>query len=180
MIYVFLAEGFEENEALVTVDLIRRAGFEIRMVSVGDDMKVTGAHGIPVFADFKESEFCDIMPAVVILPGGMPGTENLEKSATVDFAIYNAMERGNLVCAICAAPSILGKRGYLQGKKATCYPGFENELIGATIVDERVVRDGNIITAKGMGCATEFALAIIEAIAGKEKADEVAKSALIV
>ena len=173
MIYVFLAEGFEENEALVTVDLIRRAGFEIRMVSVGDDMKVTGAHGIPVFADFKETEYCDIMPAVVILPGGMPGTENLEKSATVDFAIYNAMERGNLVCAICAAPSILGKRGYLQGKKATCYPGFENELIGAVISSLGVVTDGNITTAKGMGVALAFAKELTSLLVSPEASNKI-------
>ena len=179
MIYVFLANGFEENEALVTVDLLRRAGLELRTVAVGGDNKVTGAHGIPVIADIKDTEFCDIMPEVVILPGGMPGTENLDQSLTVQVALLDAMRRGNLVCAICAAPMILGKLGYLEGKRATCFPGFEQYLEGATVVDERVVRDGNVITAKGMGCANEFALAIIEAICGKEKADEVASTAFI-
>lgn len=179
MIYVFLANGFEESEALVTVDLLKRAGLDLRTVAIGDDNKVTGAHGIPVIADIKDTEFCDIMPAVVILPGGMPGTTNLESSDTVQMALYDAMKLGHLVCAICAAPSILGNAGYLKGKRATCFPGFEDSLVGATVVDERVVRDGNVITSKGMGCAAEFALAIIEAVASKEKADEIAKSAFI-
>lgn len=179
MIYVFLAEGFEEIEALTPVDLMKRAGLDLRTVAIGGDNKVCGAHGIPVFADIKDDEFCDVFPEAIILPGGMPGTVNLEESSTVAYAIYDAMQQGGLVCAICAAPSILGKGGYLKGKNATCYPGFEQYLEGATLVDEKVVRDGNIITASGMGGATEFALAIVEALAGKEKADEVAKSALI-
>lgn len=179
MIYVFLANGFEEIEALYTVDIIRRAGLELRTVAIGGDNKVCGAHGIPVIADIRDDEFCDIMPEVVVLPGGMPGTTNLENSATVQTALSDTIKLGNLVCAICAAPSILGKRGYLAGKKATCFPGFEEYLEGAKIVDERVVCDGNIITAKGMGCAAEFALAIIEKLLGKEKADEVAVSAHI-
>lgn len=179
MIYVFLANGFEEIEALYTVDLLRRAGLDMRTVAVGDDIKITGSHGISVIADIKESDFCDVMPAVVILPGGMPGTLNLEASNTVEMAIYNAMEHGNLVCAICAAPSILGVAGYLKGKRATCFPGFEEYLDGAIFTDARVERDGNIITAKGMGCAAEFALTIIEALLGKEKADEVARAAII-
>jgi 4-methyl-5(b-hydroxyethyl)-thiazole monophosphate biosynthesis len=179
MIYVFLAEGFEEIEALTPVDLIRRAGFEVRTVAIGGDNKVCGAHGIPVITDIKDTEYCDIKPEVVILPGGMPGTLNLEESPTVQFALYDAMKNGGLVCAICAAPSILGKLGYLKDKNATCYPGFEQYLEGATLVDKQIVRDGNIITANGMGGATEFALAIVEAIAGKEKAEQIAKSALI-
>lgn len=179
MIYVFLANGFEEIEALMPLDLLRRAGLEVRTVAIGDDHKVTGAHGISVIADIKDTEFCDVMPSAVILPGGMPGTSNLEESATVALTIHDTLQQDGLVCAICAAPSILGNAGYLKGKNATCFPGFEQYLDGAQITDARVVRDGNFITAKGMGCATEFALAIIEAIAGKEKADEIALSALI-
>lgn len=178
MIYVFLANGFEEIEALVPVDLLKRAGHEVRTVAVGcgGDTKVEGAHGIEVIANLREGDFCDVMPSVVILPGGMPGTTNLEASTTVWCASKNCVERNGLLCAICAAPSILGKWGLLEGKRATCFPGFEQYLEGATSVDEKVVVDGNIITAKGMGCATEFALAIIEHLDGKEKADEIAAS----
>lgn len=180
MVYVFLAEGFEEIEALTPVDLIKRAGIEVRTVAIGGDNKVVGAHGIAVLADIKDNEYCDIKPKVVILPGGMPGTANLEDNPTVTFAVNDCLRYDGLVCSICAAPSILGKMGLLKGKSATCFPGFEEHLEGASVLDSRVVRDGNFITAKGMGCAAEFALAIIEAIAGKEKADEVARSAFIV
>lgn len=179
MIYVFLAEGFEELEALTPVDLIRRAGFEVRTVAVSGDNKVKGAHGIEVVADIRDVELCDKRPKVVILPGGMPGTTNLELSDTVKITIDNAMSQGSLVCAICAAPSVLGKMGYLEGKRVTCFPGFEKYLEGATVVDERVVRDGNIITAKGAGCATEFALSIIEAVADSETADRVKRESFV-
>lgn len=176
MVYVFLAEGFEELEALTPVDLIRRAGIEVRTVAVGGDNKVKGAHGVEVIADLRESELCDRRPNVVLLPGGMPGTRNLELSEVVAISIENALSIGSLVCAICAAPSVLGKRGYLEGKKATCFPGFEQYLEGAIVnPDARVVRDGNIITAKGAGCATEFALAIIEALTDRETAHRVAR-----
>lgn len=179
MIYVFLAEGFEEIEALTPVDMLRRAGLEVKTVAVGDSNMVIGAHGIGVVADINEKEYCDREPLAIILPGGMPGTTNLENSATVSVALIEAASRGSLICAICAAPSILGITGLLKGRKATCFPGFEEYLDGAIVVDEKVVRDGNVITSKGMGCAAEFSHAIIKAILGKEKADEVAKNAFI-
>ena len=180
MIYVFLANGFEEIEALTPVDLLRRAGLEVKTVAVGGkDNKIVGAHRIGVCCDIKDTEFCDEAPEVVILPGGMPGTTNLMDSEAVSFATVNTAACGGLVCAICAAPSIPGQMGLLKNKKATCFPGFEEYLDGATVVDERVVRDGNFITAKGMGCAAEFALAIIEALCGEEKAADVANSAFI-
>lgn len=181
MVYVFLAEGFEELEALTPVDLIRRAGIEVRTVAVGGvgGNKVKGAHGIEVMADIKDTELCDRRPRAVILPGGMPGTTNLGLSDTVAITLDNALSNGSLVCAICAAPSVLGKVGYLDGRRATCFPGFEKYLEGAVISDARVVRDGNIITAKGAGCATEFALAIIEALADAETAEKVARDAFV-
>ncbi len=179
MIYLFLAEGFEEIEALTPVDVLRRAGLELKTVAVGENKTVKGAHGIEVVADMTENEVEIDTPEAVILPGGMPGTLNLENSEVVIETVARAMMGGSLVCAICAAPSILGICGYLKHRNATCYPGFEQYLDGATFVDERVVRDGNIITAKGMGCAAEFALSIVEALCGKEKADEVATSAII-
>ena len=179
MIYLFLAEGFEEIEALTPVDILRRAGLEVKTVAVGESQAVKGAHGIEVVADILESEIENVTPEAIILPGGMPGTINLEESPIVIETLLRAMSSGSLVCAICAAPSILGISGYLKHRKATCYPGFEEYLDDATFVDERVVRDGNIITAKGMGCAAEFALCIVEALCGKDKADEVATSAII-
>ena len=179
MIYVFLAEGFEEIEALTPVDMLRRAGLDVKTVAVGDSNTVIGAHGIPVVADMNEKEYCDCNPSVIILPGGMPGTTNLENSAVVSVALIEAASRGSLICAICAAPSILGITGLLKGRRATCFPGFEEYLDGAIVVDERVVRDGNVITSKGMGCAAEFSHAIIDAILGNDKANEVIKSAFI-
>jgi 4-methyl-5(b-hydroxyethyl)-thiazole monophosphate biosynthesis len=179
MLYLFLAEGFEEIEALTPLDVLRRAGLEIKTVAVGESKTVKGAHGIEVVADIAESELENDVPEAIILPGGMPGTTNLEESAKVIEALSRAMMNGSLVCAICAAPSILGISGYLKGRKATCYPGFEQYLDGAELVNERVVRDGNIITSKGMGCAAEFALCIVEALISKQKADEIALSAII-
>ncbi len=176
MICVFLANGFEEIEALTPVDILRRAGFEVRTVAVGNDNAVVGAHGITVVADIKEEELCTICPEAIVLPGGMPGAANLDNSRVVAMSVHQSMKHGGLVCAICAAPMVIGNLGYLNGKRATCFPGFEQYLEGADVCDEKVVRDGNIITAKGMGCANEFALAIVEALSGKEKADEIAKS----
>jgi 4-methyl-5(b-hydroxyethyl)-thiazole monophosphate biosynthesis len=116
---------------------------------------------------------------MIILPGGMPGTRHLDACRTVDTALAAASRHGAYIAAICAAPMVLGKRGYLRGKRAVCFPGFEEYLDGATYTNERVVVDGNIITAKGMGCTAEFALAIVEALLGKAKADEISASAFI-
>jgi 4-methyl-5(b-hydroxyethyl)-thiazole monophosphate biosynthesis len=178
-ICVFLAEGMEEIEALTVVDICRRAQIDTKTVSVTEDRVVTSSHAVKVEADMILSEVDVETLDMIVLPGGMPGTTNLEESAKVIDAIVQAMVNNTLIGAICAAPSILGICGCLKGRKATCFPGFEEYLDGANILDERVVRDGNIITAKGMGCATEFALCIIQALAGKEKADEIAISAII-
>lgn len=173
MIYMFLAEGFEEVEALAPLDLIRRAGLEIRTVGVGSKT-VVGSHGIPVVADMTADEFTDDAPDTVILPGGMPGTKNLDADETVHKAIANAVKNDAYICAICAAPMILGKLGLVRGKKAVCYPGFEKYLDGATVPEKKVVRDGKIITAKGMGAAVEFGLAIVEALKGEKTAEDLA------
>ena len=179
MVYIFLANGFEEIEALFPLDLLRRAGIDVTTVAVGNSKTVTGAHGISVVADITESELDKSAIEAVILPGGMPGTTNLDCSDIVQSTIKVAIDMDKLVCAICAAPSILGKKGYLRDKKATCFPGFEQYLDGAIFSDERVVRDGNFITSKGMGCAAEFGLAIIDALLGAEKSNEIEKSAFI-
>ncbi|MBE6828086.1 MAG: DJ-1/PfpI family protein [Ruminococcaceae bacterium] len=173
MIYMFLAEGFEEVEALAPLDVMRRAGLDVATVGVGDNF-IRGSHGVTVVCDLSTTglevpEFFD----GVILPGGMPGTVNLEKNRTVQAFIDAAYERHEYLCAICAAPSILGHKGYLSGKNAVCFPGYEEELEGAVISDKGVVRDGKFITAKGMGVATEFGLEIVAAFLGQEKADSV-------
>ncbi len=162
MIYVFLANGFEEIEALAVVDVLRRAELDVLTVGVGEDF-IIGSHQIPVACDIPEKALVlDEKVEAIVLPGGMPGTLNLEKSATVQKAIDWATENGKLVCAICAAPSILGHKGLLDGKTATCFPGFEDELFGATVSKDFVVKDGNVITARGMGSAIEFGLQIAE------------------
>ena len=174
MVYIFLADGFEEIEALCPLDILRRAGLEVVTVGIGGKREIVGAHGIGVMADIADTELTLDKPELILLPGGMPGTKNLEASGVVRAAILDAQERKSFIAAICAAPSVLGKMGLLEGVEATCFPGFEQHLIGATISTEKVIRDGRFITAKGMGVALEFGLCIVEALLGKEKADEIA------
>ena len=172
MIYVFLADGFEEIEALCPIDIMRRAGLSV--ITVGISKKeIIGAHGITVLADITDSELnFEGSIELIFLPGGMPGTKNLDASSSVHRMIDMALEQNSYIAAICAAPMILGKRGLLQGKEAVCYPGFEEYLIGADIpTHKNIVRDGNIITAKGMGVATEFGLTLTFILCGKEKAN---------
>lgn len=171
MFYMFFADGFEEVEAVATLDVIRRAGIEIESAGIGSDT-ITGSHNIKFICD----RLCnDIKPGSdlegIILPGGMPGTTNLMNSPVVNEFIDYCSSNSLLICAICAAPMILGKKGLLNGKKAICFPGFENELIGANISDEFVCKDGNVITAKGMGSAINFGLEIVAAVKGKTFAD---------
>ncbi len=177
MIYMFLAEGFEEVEALCPLDLLRRAGLPVVTVGVGGKL-VRGSHGITVEADLPDTEYFDNAPDMVILPGGMPGTLNLGQSDVVRAAVETAAAREGYLAAICAAPSILGDMGYLAGKRAICYPGFEDRLRGATVSPKRVVRDGNIITAAGMGVALDFGLELVSVLVGKEKAEELRHAVL--
>lgn len=170
MIYMFLANGFEEVEALMPLDLMRRAGLPVKTVGIGS-LDITGSHGITVKADMLDSDFSDNSPECVILPGGMPGTKNLDASPIVHKALDAALENNSLICAICAAPMILGKRGILKGKNATCFPGFEEYLEGAN-VGGRAVRDGQVITGVGMGAALEFGIEIVAALCGRASADK--------
>lgn len=177
MIYVFLANGFEETEAIAPIDILRRSELDVKTVGIGEEV-VVSSHGIAVIPDITEVDF---VPSddidMIVLPGGMPGTLNLEKSRTVQEAIDYCVQNDKYIAAICAAPSILGKKGILQGKKAVCFPGFEQFLEGAEIPSEGVVRDGRIITAKGAGVAIEFGLELSEVLAGKAKAAKI-KAAL--
>ena len=172
MIYMFLANGFEEVEALAPLDLLRRAGCDVTTVAVGGGDTVVGSHGIAVGADIPDTMFRDSKPEMIILPGGMPGTKHLDASRTVDAALRTAANTGAYIAAICAAPMVLGKRGYLQGKAAVCFPGFEEYLEGAILQPKgvEVAVDGKIITAVGMGAAIEFGLALVAALKGEDVA----------
>ena len=171
MIYMFIATGFEEIEALCPLDLMRRAGLEVTTVGIGSQL-ITGAHGITVMTDVTDKDFVCKAPDMIFLPGGMPGTLNLAASETVTDAIKTAIVRDAYIAAICAAPSILGDMGLLRGKRAVCYPGFEDRLTGAIIPDAKVVLDGKLLTAKGMGAALEMGLKIVEIFKGADAAKE--------
>lgn len=178
MIYVLLAEGFEEIEALTPVDVLRRAGLRLQTVGIGG-RDIVGAHGICVRADILPAEANEKID-LLLLPGGMPGAENLDRSPDVEQLLARAIEEKARVAAICAAPFILGRRGLLSGRRAVCYPGFEHELIGAQVDPSlRVVTDGLFTTAVGMGAAGEFALELGRLLCGEEKAAQIAESAFI-
>ncbi len=174
MIYVFMADGFEEVEAIAPVDILRRAEKDVVTVGIGSDA-VRGSHGVMMLCDITEMQLqLDERLEMIVLPGGMPGTLNLEKSAAVQSAIDYCVEKDIPVAAICAAPSILGKKGLLKGKEAICFPGFEKFLEGAKVSDKRVVTDGNITTGVGPGAAVEFGLRLTEILCGKKEADRIA------
>ena len=175
MVYMLCADGLEECEALITLDMLRRAGIDVKTVSLAEK-KIKGAHGIDFDADIMNDSITvsDIANAeCLILPGGGVGTQTLSKSGDVFEYLKTANENGTVIAAICAAPSVLGIHGLLKGKKATCYPGFEKYLDGCEYTGQSVTVCGNIITAKGMGCAIEFSSAITAALKGKETADRI-------
>lgn len=173
MFYIFLADGFEEIEALCPYDLLLRAGIPVKTVSINETTLVTGTHGIKVYADITLSETDDHFEGIM-LPGGLPGVDNLNNCEKVQEYLAKADKEGKLITAICAAPYVLGQAGYLKGKKATCFPGFENRLDGAVHCTDKVVTDGNIITAKGMGAAFEFGIEIIKYYKGEDFASDIA------
>lgn len=173
-VYVFFAEGFEEIEGLTVVDLLRRAEVEVKMIGVTSETEVTGSHGISVKMDAALADVSLETATALVLPGGMPGTKNLGKSEQVNTFLKEADQKGILIGAICAAPSVLGDLGLLKGKRAVCYPGFEDRLKGAEIVCDEVVEDGNIITSRGMGTAISFGLALIAGLKDETKANEIA------
>ena len=171
MVYVLLADGFEEVEAITPIDILRRAGVEVITVSI-KDKTVMGAHNIPVIADMVISELNSVDDMeLLMLPGGA-GHELLDASNEAHALINYAHEHGKYIAAICAAPSIIGKKMLLSGKKATCFPGFEQYLYGADVTGDKVVHDGQFITAKGAGAAAEFGFKLFEILKGKETADK--------
>lgn len=160
MLHVFLADGFEEIEALTTIDILRRCGLEVQIVSATGTRLIHGAHNMSIMAEavFRKNEISQ--SEGLIFPGGMPGARNLLQHEGLRKTLIQHNENKKLIAAICAAPMVLGKNGILRERHATCYPGFEEELIGATYVNEMVVEDEHIITAKGPGATVEFAFAI--------------------
>lgn len=170
MIYIFLADGFEEIEALTPLDIFRRAGLDTLTVSITDSATVTGAHNIPVIADTTLNKVDLSNADLLLLPGGMPGTRYLGDCTLLCEAVTAQANAGKPIAAICAAPSVLGKLGLLIGKEAICYPGFEEALTGASISAQKVVRDGNIVTAAGMGVALEFSLECLRLLGHAETA----------
>lgn len=174
-IAVFLASGFEEIEALTVVDICRRAGITVTMVSVAGERTVEGSHGIKVLADhmFDETDIDNM--DMLVLPGGMPGSRNLQAHEKLMKKVTEFYKKGKNVAAICAAPTVFGSLGILNGRKACCYPGMEDELTGASVVYDPVAVSDNVITARGMGCAIPFALAITEHFCGREKAEKLAE-----
>ena len=173
---VFFGTGYEEIEALTVVDILRRAGVETLMVSVTGEHNVSGSHNIKVEMDalIEEINFDEL--ELIVLPGGMPGTKNLEACDALMAQVDAFVSRNKLVAAICAAPSILGHRGILKGKKACSYPTFESHLEGAQVMQQPAVIDGNIITGRGMGAAVPFGLAILEKLQGSEAAQKMAET----
>ena len=164
---IFLAEGFEEVEALTPADVLRRAGAEVTLVAVGGKREVAGSHGIIITADCLFED---------MLPGGMPGTLHLKECTPLVELLKEFCGKGKKVAAICAAPTVLGEAGLLKGRKATCYPGCEDGLKGAEVLTDRVVIDGNITTSRGVGTAIPFALSLTAQLFDQNKADEIRES----
>ena len=177
MIAILLADGFEEIEALTPLDVLRRVGLDVKAVAIDSKIAV-GAHKIPVICDICANELDPSSVDMLILPGGMPGTLNLDSSDFTDKLISAVLNNGGRIAAICAAPMLLGKRGLLKGKQATCYPGLEDRLTGAEICNLPVITDGNITTAKGMGAALDFSLELVRLILGEKKAEEISAAVM--
>jgi len=175
-VYIFLVTGFEEIEAMGTIDILRRGGVNVRSVSLIDTKQVIGGHNVPVVADllFDEADFSNA--DMLVLPGG---TVRINEHDGLKKEILTFVQKGKKIAAICAAPMVLGGLGLLKGKKATAYPGFEQYLDGAEFVKEAVVVDGNIITGRGPALTLEFAVKLVEILVGKAKSDEVAVGLLL-
>ena len=175
-IFVFLADGFEEIEAIAAIDIFRRAEIKVTTVSVSTSLIVIGAHDVKVYADSLFSDIQFSSDSLLYLPGGMPGTTNLDNHEGLKSLIKRHATDGGLIAAICAAPSILGKMNLLKAKEAICYPGFESTLKNAVISQSKISKSGNIFTAKAAGVAVQFALKIVEELKGKELAFEIKES----
>lgn len=177
--YVFFAEGFEEIEAITIIDVLRRAEIPTEMISITGKLAVSGAHDITVHTDmlFEETDFSKA--GILILPGGLPGANNLNSHDGLKKKLLEFNSDGKPVAAICAAPLVLGGLNILRDKEAACYPGFENKLLGATISEQLAIKSGNIITGRGPGAALNFALEIVSELKGKQLASQLSEGMLV-
>jgi protein deglycase len=177
--FVHFAEGFEEIEALTVVDVLRRAEIPALMVSVSGKLMVSGSHGIQIQTDtlFEDADYSEA--DILILPGGMPGSKNLNSHSGLKEKLKAFDDKGMKLAAICAAPMVLGQLNILKGKKAVCFPGFEKDLLGATVLYEPAVKSENVITGRGVGAALDFALEIVSELKGRDAADNLAKAMLV-
>ncbi len=178
-VFVHFANGFEEVEAITPVDVLRRAGCEVTTVSVMGKKEVTSARGVIIITDalYENMDYAGV--DLVVLPGGQPGSDNLNRHEGLKKQIRMLHDQGRMIAAICAAPRVLGSAGVLKGKRATCFPGTESLLTGATFTGNAVEVDGNIITGKGPGVALKFSLILVEQLLGKSKADELKKAMIV-
>ena len=172
-VYAFLADGLEEVECLAVVDVLRRSGIETVLVSVSGKQEITGSHGIRLMADVLFEEADPDQADILFLPGGMPGTKNLQAHRGLLGAMVKAARQGRRIAAICAAPSILGSMGLLKGRTATCYPGFEDMLEGASYTSQGVITDGNITTCRGLGYAMDLGMEMIRLLQGPQQAERI-------
>ena len=179
MVILLLAPGFEESEAIVPCDLMRRAGIDVQTVAVQDSLTVEGSHGIRVCADMLLRDLPSSLPEMLVLPGGLRGVENLKKSSEVLRLIRETWNGGKFLAAICAAPTILSSIGITDQKQCVCYPGMEQHMDGASVQNDSVCRDGNLITGRAAGSSFAFGLALVSAIKGTETARKVASGAVI-
>jgi len=179
-IAVFLADGFEEIEAIAVIDVLRRADFDVTTVSITEKPEVTGAHQVIILADKVFGDVSFELIDMIVLPGGMPGARNLNEHAGLREQILNFHEQNKWLGAICAAPLVFGSLGILKNKQATCYPGYENQLHGAMVTAEATEVSGKIITGKGAGVAIQFALKIVEQLKGESLANEIARKMIVV
>ncbi len=177
-VLVPLADGFEEIEAITIINLLRRAGITVTLATITDKLEVYGSHNICVKAEQKISAVIDRRFDGIILPGGMPGTKNLSQSKELSQMISRQWERGEILAAICAAPTVLAQCGVLKGKEATSYPEFQSQLSGAKVSQKPVVEDGNVVTSQGPGTAILFSLKMIEKLVGSEKRAQIEKAIL--
>ena len=175
-IYVCMADGLEEVECLAVVDILKRGGMEVEQASMTGNPLVIGSHNIRILADSLWNAEAALTCDGIFLPGGMPGTKHLSEHPELGNVLVKMLEDGKFVCAICAAPSVLGKYHILEGKKATCYPGWESALSGAEIVNAGVVRDGNVITGRGLGFAIDEGLEILKAMVDEETSEKIKKA----
>lgn len=179
-IYVFLAEGFEEIEAIAPIDIFRRAGLDVSTISISNQNQVTGAHGVTILSDllFENTEFEE--NSLLFLPGGIPGSTNLNNHMGLKALIKKHADNKRKLAAICAAPLVFGNLGLLKGKEATCYPGFEKQLVGATLSTENCVKADTVFTAKAAGAALEFALMLVSDLKGEEMAQSIRSGMFII